>query len=46
LFANSGEQKVSDAMSDRLLSLPIYAEMTQEQIDYIVKLIKKFSYRN
>jgi dTDP-4-amino-4,6-dideoxygalactose transaminase len=46
LFANNGEQKVSDAMSDRLLSLPIYAEMTQEQIDYIVKLIKKFSYRN
>ena len=46
LFKNSGEQKVSDAMSDRLLSLPIYAEMTQEQITYIVKLIKKFSYQN
>jgi dTDP-4-amino-4,6-dideoxygalactose transaminase len=45
-FKNSGAQKVSDAMADRLLSLPIYAEMTEEQIDYIVKLIKKFSYRN
>ena len=45
-FKNSGSQKVADGMSDRLLSLPIYPEMTEEQIDYIVKLIKKFSYQN
>lgn len=45
-FKNSGSQKVSDAMSGRLLSLPMYAEMTEEQIDYIVKLIIKFSYKN
>lgn len=45
-FKHSGTQKVSDAMSDRLLSLPMYAEMKEEQIDYVVKLIKKFSYKN
>ncbi len=45
-FKNRGVQKVADAMSDRLLSLPMYAEMTEEQINYIVKLIKKFSYKN
>jgi dTDP-4-amino-4,6-dideoxygalactose transaminase len=45
-FKNSDVQKVADAMSDRLLSLPMYAEMTEEQIDYIVKLIIKFSYKN
>ena len=46
LFKNKGAKKISDAMSRRLLSLPMYPEMTLQQIDYIVKLIKKFSYKN
>jgi dTDP-4-amino-4,6-dideoxygalactose transaminase len=45
-FKNAGVQPVSDAMSDKLLSLPIYPEMVQEQIDYVVMLLKKFSYQN
>jgi dTDP-4-amino-4,6-dideoxygalactose transaminase len=45
-FKNAGAKPVADAMSDRLLSLPIYPEMTQEQIDYVVMLLKKFSYQN
>ena len=46
IFKNAGKRPVADKMSEQLLSLPIYAELTQEQIDYIVKLIKKFSYKN
>jgi dTDP-4-amino-4,6-dideoxygalactose transaminase len=46
LFKNHCAKKVSDAMADKLLSLPMYAEMTQKQIDYIVKLIQKFSYKS
>lgn len=46
LFKDQSAKKVSDAMADRLLSLPMYAEMTLAQIDYIVKLIQKFSYKN
>ncbi|RLD23030.1 MAG: erythromycin biosynthesis sensory transduction protein eryC1 [Bacteroidetes bacterium] len=46
MFKNHSAKKVSDAMADRLLSLPMYAEMTQGQIDYIVKLIQKFSYKS
>lgn len=46
IFKNAGNQQVADSMAERILSLPIYAEMTQQQVDYIVGLIKKFSYTN
>jgi dTDP-4-amino-4,6-dideoxygalactose transaminase len=46
IFKNRGAQKVADSMSEKLLSLPLFPEMKQEQIDYVVKLIKKFGYRN
>lgn len=41
-FKNSGSAPVADAMADRLISLPIFPEMTQEQVDYVVKFIKTF----
>ena len=34
--------EVADKMSDRLLSLPMYPEITMEQIDYIVKQLEAF----
>jgi dTDP-4-amino-4,6-dideoxygalactose transaminase len=43
-FSHSGPCEIADAMADRLLSLPLYAEMNQEQIDYVVSVIRKFTY--
>ena len=34
--------KRADEISDQVLSLPIYPELTQEQLDYIVHVIKDF----
>ena len=41
-FANAGAMAVSDAMAGRLLSLPMYPEMTMEQVDYVVKHVEAF----
>ncbi len=42
VFADKRPQKVADAMADRLLSLPMYPEMTREQVDYVAAMVKKF----
>lgn len=44
-FKNHGTMPIADAMSDKLLSLPIYPEMTQEQVDYVIDLLRKFSFK-
>jgi len=42
IFKDKGKQKVSDLMSARLLSLPMYPEMNQEQIKYVTDNVRKF----
>ena len=42
IFKDQSKQKVSDSMASKLLSLPMYPEMTQEQIKYVADNVKKF----
>jgi dTDP-4-amino-4,6-dideoxygalactose transaminase len=42
IFKDQRKQKVSDAISGRLLSLPMYPEMSQEQIMYVADNVRKF----
>lgn len=37
-----GSFPVTEEIADRLLSLPMYAELTKEQIEYVVESIKEF----
>ena len=41
-FKRAGGQEVADKMADRLLSLPMYPEMTLEEITYVVKQLEAF----
>lgn len=41
-FDKAGSMKVSDKMAGKLLSLPLYPEMTEQQVDYVVKQIEAF----
>jgi dTDP-4-amino-4,6-dideoxygalactose transaminase len=41
-FENSGAMEVSDQMASRILSLPMYPDMTLEQIEYVVKHVEAF----
>jgi dTDP-4-amino-4,6-dideoxygalactose transaminase len=38
----SGEMKVTDTMSDRLLRLPLYYEMTEDDVDRVAELVTTF----
>lgn len=38
----SGEMTVTDTMSDRLLRLPLYYEMTEEDVDRVAELVTAF----
>lgn len=42
IFEPQGDFYVSDEMSNRLLSLPMFAEMTEEQVEYIASAVKEF----
>jgi len=46
IFKAKAPMMVADKMAGRILSLPIYPEMSQEQINYITGLIKKFLIAN
>jgi dTDP-4-amino-4,6-dideoxygalactose transaminase len=37
-----GDFPVSEHIADRLLSLPMFAELTREQIEYVVACIKDY----
>ena len=37
-----GDFPVTENVAERLLSLPMFPELTQEQIEYVVKSIKEF----
>ncbi len=37
-----GMYKVTEAAADRIISLPMYAELTQKEIEYVVDCIKEF----
>lgn len=41
-FEKSEPKPVSDAMAPRLLSLPIFPEMTQEEVTYVIEQVRKF----
>ena len=43
-FKHSKPLKVADAMSGKLLSLPMYPELKKEQVEYIIKHLIEFSY--
>jgi dTDP-4-amino-4,6-dideoxygalactose transaminase len=40
-----GDHPVAEAVSKRILPLPIYPEMTDAQVDYVVETIRKFANR-
>ena len=42
IFEVSGEYPVAAAMANRILSLPMYPELTFEQVSYVVEAIKGF----
>ena len=42
IFKDTAPQKIADAMAGKLLSLPVYPEMTKEQVDYVAAKVKKF----
>lgn len=42
IFEVSGEYPVAAAMANRILSLPMYPELTFEQVSYVVEAIKDF----
>lgn len=46
IFKAKAKMVVADKMAGRILSLPIYPEMTAEQINYITGLVKKFLIAN
>jgi dTDP-4-amino-4,6-dideoxygalactose transaminase len=41
-FEKAGPKPVSDAMASRLLSLPMFPEMTQAEVNYVIEQVKKF----
>jgi dTDP-4-amino-4,6-dideoxygalactose transaminase len=43
---NKGDFSVTENTADRLLSLPMFPELTREQIEYIVQSIKEYTNRN
>ena len=43
IFEHQGSFPVSDVMSGKLLSLPMYAELTKEQVEYVVNSIREFT---
>jgi len=42
IFEIKGDYPVSEAMADRILSLPMYPELTHEQVAYVVSAVKEF----
>ncbi len=45
IFKEQGAFPVAEAMSGKILSLPMYAELNKVQVEYVVKVIKEFFYR-
>ena len=41
-----GDFPVAESQSEKILSLPIYPELTQKQIEYVVETIKTFFQKN
>jgi hypothetical protein len=37
-----GDLPVAEAVSRRILPLPIYPELTDEQVDYVIAMIRQF----
>jgi dTDP-4-amino-4,6-dideoxygalactose transaminase len=42
LGGKKGDCPVSEALSDRVLSIPIYSELSTDQLAYVVQSIKSF----
>ncbi len=42
IFKEQGPFSVAEAMSEKLLSLPMYAELNRVQVEYVVKAVKAF----
>jgi dTDP-4-amino-4,6-dideoxygalactose transaminase len=40
-----GDYPVAEAISERILPLPIYPELTDEQVDYVIATIRQFDWR-
>jgi dTDP-4-amino-4,6-dideoxygalactose transaminase len=38
----AGDYPVAEAVSQRILPLPMYPELTDEQVDYVVSVVRKF----
>jgi dTDP-4-amino-4,6-dideoxygalactose transaminase len=43
---NLGDLPVTEQITSEILSLPMYAELTDEQINYVVECIKEFAVEN
>ncbi|MBA4149334.1 MAG: DegT/DnrJ/EryC1/StrS family aminotransferase [Verrucomicrobia bacterium] len=41
---HEGDFPVSEAVSKRILPLPMYPELTNEQVDYVVQMIREFAF--
>jgi dTDP-4-amino-4,6-dideoxygalactose transaminase len=41
-----GDLPVTETMVDRILSLPMYPELTDEQVGYVIKLVRKYLLEN
>ena len=39
---NKGELPIAESISERIISIPIYPEMEQKQIDYVIECMKSF----
>ena len=46
LNCNDSDYPVANQLADTVLSLPIYPELSKEQIEYVVQTIKKFYNNN
>jgi dTDP-4-amino-4,6-dideoxygalactose transaminase len=42
-YPGRGSLPVAEALAEEILSLPMYAELAQEQIDYLVSTVQDFS---
>ena len=38
----SGSYPVCEGLADSVLSLPLYPELSEEQLEYVVSVVKKF----
>jgi dTDP-4-amino-4,6-dideoxygalactose transaminase len=42
LGGKKGDFPVSEELSEKVLSIPIYSELSREQLDYVIEAIKSF----